>query len=231
MDFLLGRKKNCHRPCWEHQRVRHGLISNWERRDELLIINGKMEIQMALIAKLSSPSSALSPCLTHVDCTGHHHDYHPHPTLLTLTYQSNPGPHCAKQLNRTGENHPASLALSLKSQLLGLPWWLQEEESACRCRRHGSDSWSGRIPHAAEQLSPCAMAKSLCSRAGRPQLLSPRVTATEASAPWSPRSARREALWWEAPTPQLGSTLHTTREHPHTTREHPHTTREHPTHH
>ena len=98
-----------------------------------------MEIQMALIAKLSWPSSALSPCLTHVDCTGHH-DYHPHPTLLTLTYQSNPGPHCAKQLNRTGENHPASLALSLKSQLLGLPWWLREEESACRCRRHGSNS-------------------------------------------------------------------------------------------
>lgn len=117
----LGEKKNCHRACWEHQRVRHGLISNWERRDKLLIINDKLEIQMALIATLPSPSSALSSCLTHVDSTGHHHNYHPHPTLLTLTFQSNPGPHCAKQLNRTGENHPASLALSLESQLLGFP--------------------------------------------------------------------------------------------------------------
>ena len=25
-------------------------------------------------------------------------------------------------------------------------------ESACRCRGHGFESWSGKIPHAAEQL-------------------------------------------------------------------------------
>ena len=28
-------------------------------------------------------------------------------------------------------------------------------ESACQCRGHGFDTWSGKIPHAAEQLSPC----------------------------------------------------------------------------
>ena len=29
-------------------------------------------------------------------------------------------------------------------------------KTACQCRRHGFDPWSGKIPHAAEQLSPCA---------------------------------------------------------------------------
>ena len=26
----------------------------------------------------------------------------------------------------------------------------------CQCRGHGFEPWSGKIPHAAEQLSPCA---------------------------------------------------------------------------
>ena len=29
------------------------------------------------------------------------------------------------------------------------------EESTCQCRAHGFDAWSGKIPHALEQLSPC----------------------------------------------------------------------------
>ena len=37
----------------------------------------------------------------------------------------------------------------------GLPRWLRGEESACQCRRHGFDPWSGRIPGATEPLSPC----------------------------------------------------------------------------
>ena len=48
----------------------------------------------------------------------------------------------------------------------GLSWWLSGKEFPCQCRRHGFDSWSGRIPHASEQLS-------LCSRAPEPQLLKP----------------------------------------------------------
>ena len=39
---------------------------------------------------------------------------------------------------------------------LGLPWWRSGEESACQCEGHGFEPWSGKIPHAAEQLSPCA---------------------------------------------------------------------------
>ena len=38
----------------------------------------------------------------------------------------------------------------------GLPWCFGGEGSACQCRRHGFDPSSGKIPHAWEQLSPCA---------------------------------------------------------------------------
>ena len=38
----------------------------------------------------------------------------------------------------------------------GLPWWHSGWESACQCRGHRFNPWSGKIPHDAEQLSPCA---------------------------------------------------------------------------
>ena len=38
----------------------------------------------------------------------------------------------------------------------GLPWWRSGWESACQCRGHGFEPWSGNIPHAAEQLGPWA---------------------------------------------------------------------------
>ena len=41
-------------------------------------------------------------------------------------------------------------------KFIGLPWWRSGWESACQCRRHGFEPWSGKIPHAAEQLSPWA---------------------------------------------------------------------------
>ena len=44
----------------------------------------------------------------------------------------------------------------VKTRPAGLPWWRSGWESACQCRGHGFEPWSGRIPHAAEQLSPCA---------------------------------------------------------------------------
>ena len=47
----------------------------------------------------------------------------------------------------------------------GLPWWLSSKESAFQCRRHGFDLWSGKIPHAVEQLSLGATLLSLSSRA------------------------------------------------------------------
>ena len=38
----------------------------------------------------------------------------------------------------------------------GLPWWNSGGESACQRRGHGFEPWSGKIPHAAEQLVPWA---------------------------------------------------------------------------
>ena len=46
------------------------------------------------------------------------------------------------------------LSLTSKKCLLGLPWWRSGGESACQCRGHGFEPWSGKIPHAAEQLGP-----------------------------------------------------------------------------
>ena len=40
----------------------------------------------------------------------------------------------------------------------GLPWWHSGWEFACQCGGHGFEPWSGKIPHAAEQLGPWATA-------------------------------------------------------------------------
>ena len=46
--------------------------------------------------------------------------------------------------------------VSFYKNIRGLPWWRSGWESACQCRGHGFEPRSGKIPHAAEQLSPCA---------------------------------------------------------------------------
>ena len=46
--------------------------------------------------------------------------------------------------------------LLLKIITWGLPWWRSGWESACQCRGHGFEPWSGKIPHAAQQLGPWA---------------------------------------------------------------------------
>ena len=43
-----------------------------------------------------------------------------------------------------------------RMEIGGLPWWSSGWESACQCRGHGFDSWSGKNPHAMGQLNPCA---------------------------------------------------------------------------
>ena len=46
--------------------------------------------------------------------------------------------------------------IEVKNTIEGLPWWRSGWESACQCRGHGLEPWSGKIPHAAEQLGPWA---------------------------------------------------------------------------
>ena len=46
----------------------------------------------------------------------------------------------------------------------GLPCWSSDGyEAACQCEGHGFDPRSGKIPHAAEQLSPRTQLLSLCA--------------------------------------------------------------------
>ena len=49
----------------------------------------------------------------------------------------------------------------------GLPWWPSGIESAYQCRRCGFNPWSGKIPHAVEQLSPCTTTKACAPELGR----------------------------------------------------------------
>ena len=74
----------------------------------------------------------------------------------------------------------------------GLPWWRSGWESACQCRGHGFEPWSGKIPHAAERLGlwatttePARLEPVLRNKRGRD----------------SERSAHRDEEW-----PPLAST-------------------------
>ena len=77
----------------------------------------------------------------------------------------------------------------LQSRILGFPGSSSGKESFCHRRRDGFNPGSGKIPHAVEQLSPCATTT-------KPMLRSPgasRAAATKARRPWSPCSTAREA--------------------------------------
>ena len=77
----------------------------------------------------------------------------------------------------------------------GLLSWLSGKESTHQCRRLVFDPWSGKIPRAAEQLSPGTTTYwALCSRVWELKLPSPRAHAPQA-----------KPLQWEACAPQLVS--------------------------
>ena len=80
----------------------------------------------------------------------------------------------------------------LNYQKRGLPCWLSGKESACQCRRHELDLWSGKISHAVEQLSQCASTIESVLR-------SLRAATMEADAPLSPCSTRREVTAVRSP--------------------------------
>ena len=64
-------------------------------------------------------------------------------------------------------------------------WWLK---SACQCRGHRFQAWSGKILHAEEQLSPCATT----TEARRPRLY-----ALQQKKP--PQWGAHAQQWWVAP--------------------------------
>ena len=77
----------------------------------------------------------------------------------------------------------------------GLPWRLRGKELACQCRGHGFDSWSRKIPHVGEQLSPWATTPELACCSHWSQHLLESLLNTQEKPP------QRETL-----TPQGGAT-------------------------
>ena len=84
----------------------------------------------------------------------------------------------------------------------GLPWWRSGWESACQCRGHGFKPWSGKIPHAAEQLGPWATITEPAHL--EPVLHNKRGRDSERPAQrneeWSPLAATRESPRTETKT-------------------------------
>ena len=71
-------------------------------------------------------------------------------------------------------NYTPKKLLPKSQKKKGLPWWRSGWESACQCRGHGFEPWSGTIPHVAEQLGPWATTTEperleplLCNKRGR----------------------------------------------------------------
>ena len=75
----------------------------------------------------------------------------------------------------------------LQGKELGLHWWSSGWESACQCRGHGFEPWSGRIPHSHNYWSPGALEPT------HRNYWSPRSATREATAMRSPLAATRES--------------------------------------
>ena len=108
-----------------------------------------------------------------------------------------------------GDSHSHSVFMWPRSFLGGS----DGKESACQCRRHRFHSWSGKIPHAAEPLSPgtttiepvlsphaqepvprtgeASSVRSVCLTTGEWSLL-----ATTREEPVKPCKYPLEVLWW-----------------------------------
>ena len=84
----------------------------------------------------------------------------------------------------------------------GLLWWRSGWESTCQCRGHGFEPWSGKIPHATEQLGPWATATEpvrlepvLCNKRGRDS-----ERPTHCDEEWPPLATTRESPRTETKT-------------------------------
>ena len=87
-------------------------------------------------------------------------------------------------------------------RLQGLPWWRSGWESACQCRGHRFEPWSGKIPHAAEQLGlwatttePAPLEPVLRNKRGRDS-----ERPAHRDEEWPPLAATRESPCTETKT-------------------------------
>ena len=90
----------------------------------------------------------------------------------------------------------------VKNLPAGLPWWHSGWESACQCRGHRFEPWSGKIPHAAEKLGlwatttePARLELQLRSKSGHDS-----ERPTHRDEEWPPLAATRESSRTETKT-------------------------------
>ena len=94
----------------------------WPPRDSI----PKVTLQHILGYYCSSPTSISGSSLPQQDCI-----------LFTLIFLR-PDIHQTLPVDKN--------ILEISITLKGFPWWLSGKESSCQCRRHGFNSWVGKIP-------------------------------------------------------------------------------------
>ena len=89
-----------------------------------------------------------------------------------------------------------------KNEFGGLLLWSSGWESACQCKGHRFDPWSGRIPHALGQLSPFATTTEAWTQ--KPVICNKKSHYSEKpehqNEEWPPLTATRESLWQQRPS-------------------------------
>ena len=137
---------------------------------------------------------------------------HPHPDCGSVWAQcgwppqTQPGKSSTSQgqvaISQGGQSLCTFPGFFPKNNPRGLPWWRSGWESACRCRGHGFEPWSGKIPHAAEQLGPWATTTEPARL--KPVLRNKRGRDSERSAhrdeEWPPLATTRESPRTETKT-------------------------------
>ena len=101
---------------------------------------------------------------------------------------------------------PRSAEVYVKRKGQGPPWWSSGWDSTCRCRGHGFDPWSGKIPFAVRERSLCAPTREAttteacapqwesCSRAPQLEKSPGTETKTQLSHKWSTNNFKRREL-------------------------------------
>ena len=118
-------------------------FSSCGKRGPLFIaVHGPLTVAASLVAEHRLQTRRLSSCGSRVQLLRGMWNL-PRPGLEPVS------PASAGRFSTTG-------AVFLKEEGRGLPWWCSGWESACQCRGHGFEPWSGKIPHAADQLGPWA---------------------------------------------------------------------------
>ena len=109
-----------------------------------------------------------------------------------------------QRINQKGNLKSILNQMKIKTQCIkccqGLPWWYSRQESACQCRGNGFSFQSGRIPHAPEQLRPCATTPE-------PMLQSRCASTTKACSPGA-CAQQQEAIAMRSPCTAAKSSPH-----------------------